>query len=112
MQGRADVAEGLLDQRDLDRLLAHQMLVQGGGPDDLGLVAVGHLMGRSRLTPPPEEKVEVPTRSPHVAHPFALAPRRDEVLMTVEGQEVDGGPPGEAALAARDLEDPAPPDAD
>ena len=33
MQGGADVAEGLLDQRDLDRLLAHQMLVQGGGPD-------------------------------------------------------------------------------
>ena len=33
MQGGADVAEGLLDQRNLDGLLARQVLVEGGRPD-------------------------------------------------------------------------------
>ena len=33
MQGGADVAEALLDQRNLDGLLARQVLVQGGRPD-------------------------------------------------------------------------------
>src|SRR5205085_11326744 len=33
MQGGADVAEALLDQRNLDGLLARQVLVEGGRPD-------------------------------------------------------------------------------
>src|SRR5437879_10090918 len=33
MQRHADVAEGFLDQGNLDGLLARQMLVEGGGPD-------------------------------------------------------------------------------
>ena len=77
-----------------------------------GLFIVGQLGGYPVLAGAAEEQVQLAPGGPNVADPLPGAPRRDEVLVVVERQQVYRHPPRVTRVTPWHLEDPAAPDAD
>ena len=71
------------------------------GAEHVDLVGVGQLVGDVVGAAPAEQQVEPAVVGAHVAHPLAVAPRRDEVLDAVEGEQVHRHPARLAGACGR-----------